>query len=79
MNKYKELLLECQKLLNQGDFDNLVKKIEELAKTQPQGLTKEEAEEALRILDFLISEVGKKQQELFNKMVNYQKFKNYLR
>jgi len=74
---YKEVLLECQKLLNEGDFEGMVKKLEELSKMEPS--SKEEAEESLKLLDFLIEEVKKRQEELFNKMVNYQKFKNYLR
>jgi len=74
---YKELLLECQKLLNEGNFDEMIKKLEELSKMEPS--SKEEAEESLRLLDFLVEEVKKKQEELFNKMISYQKFKNYLR
>ncbi|WP_164930734.1 hypothetical protein [Aquifex aeolicus] len=74
---YKELLLECQKLLNEGDFEGMIKKLEELSKMEPS--SKEEAEESLKLLDFLIEEVKKRQEEIFNKMVNYQKFKNYLR
>lgn len=79
MASYKERLLNCQKFLAEGDYDGLLAEIEKLKEVPLEGMTKEEAQEALRILDFLISEVQKHQEELFTKMVNYQKFKNYLR
>ncbi|GAB6065969.1 hypothetical protein JCM9492_10610 [Aquifex pyrophilus] len=79
MNPYKEKLLKCQKLLSENKYEELLKEIEELSKMNPEGMTKEEAQESLRILDFLISEVEKRREELFNRMMNYQRFKNYLR
>jgi len=77
--KYKEILVECQKLLAQRDYENLVKKLEELKEISPEGMTKAEIEETLKILDFLVEEVKKHQEELTQKMINYQKFKGYLR
>lgn len=77
MGKYKERLLRCQKFLAEGDYENLVKELEELKSLNPE--TQEEAEEALRILEFLISQVEKHQEDIMQKMINYQKFKNYLR
>ncbi len=79
MASYKEHLQNCQKYLSEGNYEKLLSELEKLKETPLEGMTKEEAEEALRILDFLISEVQKHQEEIFTKMVNYQKFKNYLR
>ncbi|WP_461830226.1 hypothetical protein [Aquifex sp.] len=79
MVSYKEQLLNCQKYLSEGNYDKLLTELEKLKEIPLEGMTREEAEEALRILDFLISEVQKHQEEIFTKMVNYQKFKNYLR
>ena len=79
MASYKEHLLNCQKYLSEGDYEKLLMELEKLREISPEGMSKKEAEEALRILDFLISEVQKHQEEIFTKMVNYQKFKNYLR
>ncbi len=79
MATYKERLLTCQKYLTEKNYDKLLEEIEKLRDISVKDLSKEEAEEALKILDFLISEVQKHQEEIFNKMVNYQKFKNYLR
>ena len=77
MGTFKEKLLKCQKFLAEKDYDSLVKEIQGLKNLKVE--SKEEAEEALRILDFLISQVEKHQEEIIQKMVNYQKFKNYLR
>lgn len=79
MANYKETLLNCQKYLSEGNYEKLLEELEKLKEIPPEGMTKEEAQETLRILDFLISEVQKHQEEIFTKMVNYQKFKNYLR
>lgn len=79
MATYKELLLNCQKYLSEGNYDKLLEELEKLRNTPVEEMSKEEAEEALRLLDFLITEVEKHQEEIFTKMVNYQKFKNYLR
>ncbi|NPB08052.1 MAG: hypothetical protein GXN96_03890 [Aquificae bacterium] len=76
---YKEVLLECQKLLAQKDYENLVKKLEELKGLSPDGMSREEIEEVLKILDFLVEEVKKHQEEITRKMINYQRFKGYLR
>lgn len=79
MGSYKEHLINCQKYLSEGDYEKLLSELEVLKEIPIESMSKEEAEEALKILDFLISEVQKHQEELFTKMVNFQKFKNYLR
>ena len=79
MESYKERLLRCQKYLAEENYDKLLQELEKLKEIPVEGLSEEEAREALSILDFLISEAKKHQEEIFKKMVNYQKFKNYLR
>ncbi|NPA32457.1 MAG: hypothetical protein GXO04_02395 [Aquificae bacterium] len=79
MNEFKKVLLECQRYLSAGDYERALEGIRRLSELSPKGLSEEEAREALRLIDFLISEVEKRRDELYEKLVNHQRFKNYLR
>jgi len=51
----KELLLKCEIYLEEGDFDKLIKTLEQVASIDLKNMKREDYEEALRIIEFLIS------------------------
>ncbi len=75
----KELLTKCELLLEDGDLDNLEKTVRKIMEMDFSNLEKEDFEEAIRILDFLMEKAEKKKQEIAEKLVNFQKFKGYLK
>lgn len=75
----KELLTKCELLLEDGDLDNLEKTVQQIMEMDFSNLEKEDFEEAIRILDFLMEKAEKKKQEIAEKLVNFQKFKGYLK
>ncbi len=75
----KELLTKCELLLEDGDLDNLEKTVRKIMEMDLSNLEKEDFEEAIRILDFLMEKAEKKKQEIAEKLVNFQKFKGYLK
>ncbi len=75
----KELLLKCEVYLEEGDFDSLVDTLEKLASVDLKNLSKEDYEEALRIVDFLIKRAEEKRDNVAQKLMNFQRFKGYIR
>ncbi len=75
----KSLLLKCQIMLEEGDLDGLIKTLEKINSMDLRGLTKEEYEEALRIIEFLIKKAEEKKIDIAEKLMNIQKFKKYTR
>ena len=75
----KELLLKCQVYLEEGDLDNLIKTLEKVASSDLKGLSKEDYEEALRIVEFLIEKAEKKKLDIAQKLMNFHRFKGYLK
>lgn len=74
----KDLLLKCQIYLEEGDFDNLIKTLEKVVSMDLKGLKKEDYEEALKLIEFLIEKAEKKKLDIAQKLMNFQKFKGYL-
>ncbi|NPA40990.1 MAG: hypothetical protein GXO18_01800 [Aquificae bacterium] len=80
MNKsLKELLLKCEVYLEREDFDSLMETLEEVLKLDFSNLSKEEYEEALKIIEFLIQKAEKKKHDIAEKLFNFQRFKGYIK
>lgn len=75
----KSLLLKCQVLLEKGDLDDLIKTLEKINSMDLKNLSREDYEEALRIIDFLIKKAEEKKLSIAEKLMNLQKFKGYIR
>lgn len=75
----KDILLKCQVYLEEGDYDNLIKSLERILELDLSNLKKEDYEEALRIIDFLIEKAEKKKLDIAQKLMNLQRFKGYAR
>jgi len=73
----KELLLRCQVHLEEGELDKLVETLEKVLSLDLRGLRREEYEESLKILDFLIENAEKKKLQIAEKLMNLQRFKRY--
>ncbi len=75
----KELLTKCQVYLEEGDFDKLIETLEKVASMDLKGLSREDYEEALRIIEFLIEKAEKKKLDIAEKLMNFQRFKGYIK
>ncbi len=75
----KDLLLECEMLLEKEDFDTLIKVLGEINSEEINNLSKEEYEEALKIIEFLIEKAEKKKLSIAEKLMNFQRFRGYLK
>ena len=76
MANLKLSLLELQKVLQEGDLDKLLEGIQNLPSFE--GLTLEEAQECLKILDYLILLAQEKQNQIAQALVNIKRFKGAL-
>ncbi len=75
----KELLTKCQVYLEEGEFDKLIETLQKVASMDLKGLSKEDYEEALRIIEFLIEKAEKKKLDIAEKLMNFQRFKGYIK
>ncbi len=75
----KQLLTKCQLLLEEGDFDTLNETIKKVMELDLSGLSREEFEEAINIIDFLIQRAQEKREDIAQKLANFQRFKGYIR
>ena len=75
----KELLTKCQVYLEEGDFDKLIETLQKIASMDLKGFSKEDYEEALKIIEFLIERAEKKKLDIAEKLMNFQRFKGYMK
>jgi len=77
----KELLLECELLLKERKFDDLIKKCQRIKDIDfsKEEMSVEEARECLRIINHLIETAERERNEIANTMVNMNRFKSYLK
>jgi len=75
----KELLLKCEIYLEEGDFDNLIRTLEKVISSDFKNMSREDYEEALRIIEFLIEKAERKKADIAEKLMNFQRFKGYLK
>ncbi len=74
---FKELLLRCEVYLEEENYDSLIETLEKLMSVDISKLSKEEYEEALRIVEFLIKRAEEKKLKIAEKIMNFQRFKGY--
>lgn len=75
----KEILLKCEIYLEEDNYDALIESLEKVASFDIKNLTKEEYEEALRIIEFLIKKAEDKKLSIAEKLMNFQRFKGYIK
>lgn len=75
----KELLLKCEVYLEEGDFDSLIETLNKVVSMDLKDLKKEDYEEALKIIEFLIEKAEKKKLDIAEKLMNFQRFKGYIK
>ncbi|GEM_PF-663264 len=79
LEEIKEKLSGCQVYLEEGEYDKLLTSLEEISSTDFSDLSTQEAEEILKMLNFLIEKAQSKRQEIAGKLVNFSRFREYLR
>ncbi|WP_457601058.1 hypothetical protein [Hydrogenivirga sp.] len=75
----KELLLRCEVYLEEDNYDALIDTLEKVVSSDLSKLSKEDYEEALRIIEFLIDKAEKKKLDIAEKLMNFQRFKGYIK
>ncbi len=77
----KDLLLECELLLKERKFDELINKCQAIKEIdfKSENMSVEEAKECLRIINHLIETAEKERTEMANTVVNINRFKSYLK
>ncbi len=75
----KKLLLKCEIYLEEGDFDKLIRTLERIASMDLKNMRREDYEEALRLIEFLIEKAEKKKIDIAEKLMNFQRFRGYLK
>ena len=77
----KDLLLECELLLKERKFDDLIKTCQRIKEIDfgSEGMSVEEAKECLRIINHLIETAEKEKTEMANTIVNMNRFKSYFK
>jgi hypothetical protein len=75
----KELLLKCEVYLEEEKFEDLINTLEKIVSLELKDLSKEEYEEALKLIEFLIQRAEKKKLDIAQKLMNFQRFKGYLK
>ncbi len=74
----KKLLLQCELLIQTEDYDKAQKCLEEVLTMDVSKESKEDIEEYVRILNYIIDIANEKRLNLAQAIANFNKFKNYL-
>ncbi len=74
----KKLLLQCEIFVQTEEYDKAQKCLEELATIDISKESKEDIEESIKILDYIIGVASEKRLNLAQAIANFNKFKNYL-
>ncbi|GAB6077955.1 hypothetical protein JCM8795_06410 [Hydrogenobaculum acidophilum] len=74
----KKLLLQCEIFVQTEEYDKAQKCLEELATVDISKESKEDIEESIKILDYIIEIATNKRLNLAQAIANFNKFKNYL-
>ncbi len=74
----KKLLLQCELYVQTEDFDKAKKCLEEIASMDVSKESKEDIEESIKILNYIIEIASEKRLSLAQAIANFNKFKNYL-
>ncbi|MGC8677452.1 MAG: hypothetical protein ACP5UF_04455 [Hydrogenobaculum sp.] len=74
----KKLLLQCELYVQTDEYDKAKACLEELNSLDVSKERKEDIEESLRILNYIIEIASEKRLGLAQAIANFNKFKNYL-
>ncbi|WP_029551810.1 hypothetical protein [Thermocrinis jamiesonii] len=75
MEKAKRLLLECELALKERQINTALEKLQELSSLPMDNLTKEQAEELLRLIEHTIKCAEDYRNSLAQALVNLRRFK----
>lgn len=75
MENLKQLLLQCEIYIQEGDWDKLIEALNSIGQEHINNLDYQTAYECYRILEHLIAEGEKARNRLAEAMVNIKKFK----
>ncbi|WP_448583520.1 hypothetical protein [Thermocrinis sp.] len=75
MEKVKRLLLECELALKERQIDIALEKLQELSHLPIDNLTKEQAEELLRLIEHTINCAEEYRNSLAQAIVNLRRFR----
>ncbi|WP_448588092.1 hypothetical protein [Thermocrinis sp.] len=75
MEKAKKLLLECELALKERQIDTAIEKLQELSSIPLEGLTKEQGEELLRLIDHMVKQAEDYRNSIAQAIGNIKKFK----
>ncbi|MCX8164173.1 MAG: hypothetical protein N3D14_02110 [Aquificaceae bacterium] len=76
MESLKQLLLNCQVYLQQGDWDKLLEALDSITQQDIEKLDLKTAEECLGILNYLIKEGEEIRNGIANNLINIKRFKD---
>ncbi len=75
MEDLKQLLLQCEMYLQQGDWDRLMEALSSIQQEHINSLDLKTAQECLKILEHLITQGEEVRNKLAEALVNIKKFK----
>lgn len=75
MEDLKNLLLQCEVYLQQGEWDKLIEALNSIKQEDIEKLDIKTAEECLRILNYLIKEGEELRNRMAESLVNLKRFK----
>lgn len=75
MENLKQLLLQCEVYLQQGDWDKLIEVLNGITQEHIENLDLETAKECYRILEHLIKEVEHIRNKMAESLINFKRFK----
>jgi hypothetical protein len=79
MKNIRDKLARCQVFLEEGDYDSMIETLKEISESDFSNLSLEEAKELMNLLNFLVEKTEAKRQELAQNLVNFSRFREYLR
>ncbi len=76
MESLKQLLLKCEVYLKEGNWDALISTLSQISEEHIKGLTLEEAQECIRIIEHLTAQGESLRLSLAESMANLRRFKD---
>lgn len=76
MESLKQLLIKCEVHLKEGNWDALIDTLSQVSEEHIKNLSLEEAQECMRILEYLRDEAEKSRLKMAESMINLRMFKD---
>ncbi|RMH06118.1 MAG: hypothetical protein D6699_02615 [Aquificota bacterium] len=76
MESLKQLLLKCEVYLKEGNWDALISTLSQISEEHIKGLTLEEAQECIRIIEHLTAQGESLRFSLAESLANLRRFKD---